>query len=210
MRNIILIMAACALLNSARAQKIVEKHIDFTSKKGVALNLQITDSILIRTWKKNEVFAKASVNINDNKDNDVYETIFDESGNRVQIKADFRSGYFNGKKNCCESRIAWAIYLPENTEVSVETINGNITISGVTSKIKAHTISGFIDVGVPAGKKADLEFKTISGNIYTNHDIALDGEKAMVGEEISKKINGGGVPINLETISGNIYFRRSN
>lgn len=209
MRTLFVILTWCAVMNGIQAQKIIEKHISFAQKNALELNLQITDSINVHTWNKNEVYAKASVNINENKDNDVYETSFGETGDRVVVKANFRSDYFKGKKHCCESEISWDIYLPENAQVSIETINGNIVITGKTSQIKAHTISGFIDLSIPAEKKADLEMKTISGNIYTDVAMTNSGKKRIAELHISDKLNGGGVPINLETISGDIFFRKA-
>lgn len=209
MRTFFVILALCAVMDGIQAQKIIEKNISFAQKNALELNLQIADSINVHTWNKNEVYAKASVNINQNKDNDVYETSFDESGDRVSIKANFRSDYFKGKKHCCESEISWDIYLPENARVSIETINGNIIITGKTSQIKAHTISGFIDVSISAEKKADLEMKTISGNIYTDIAMATSGKQRIAELKINDKLNGGGVPINLETISGDIFFRKA-
>ena len=74
---------------SAQAQQIIEKHIDFSGKESVSLKIQIADSINIQTWNKNEVYVKASVNINENKDNAAYETSFDETGNTRCRKGKF-------------------------------------------------------------------------------------------------------------------------
>jgi len=192
----------------ANAQKLIEKHIDFTQKTNIVLDLQIADSIKINTWNKNEVFAKASININENKDNEIYLTTFDNSGSEVTIKAKFKQDYFKGKNNCNKSDIYWEIYIPENTRFSIKTINGDIIIDGKTSEIDANTISGFIDLTVPESKKADLSFKTISGTIYSNHEFKLTTKKHFATSEIKENINGGGNYINLETISGDIYFRK--
>jgi DUF4097 and DUF4098 domain-containing protein YvlB len=92
----------------------------------------------------------------------------------------------------------------------VETINGNISISGKTAEIRAHTISGFIDIGVAADTKADLKMNTISGTMYTNFDFQQDkGLRHVGGNSVKTILNGGGErSIDLETISGNIYFRK--
>ena len=143
-------------------QKVIEKRMSFDNKNKVVLDLQITDSINIQTWNKNEVYAYATVNINDNKDNDAYETSFGEAGDNVEVVAKFKKDYFKGKNNhCCDDNIAWKIMMPENAELSVKTINGNIIIIGKVTTVKANSISGFIDLGIPSDKKADLELKAI-------------------------------------------------
>jgi hypothetical protein len=194
-----------------QAQKIIEKHMDFSGKGSITLKIQIADSIDIQTWNKNEVYLKASININDNKDNEGYSTSFDEAGNEVLVNANFVDKYFKGRKNCCnESAIYWVVYLPEKARFSVETINGNVTIKGQTSEMKVKSISGYIDLSVPATKHADLDFSTISGSMYSDLNISTTDKRSSIPMKIIEKLNNGGTPIKLETISGDIFFRKSN
>jgi|WetSurMetagenome_2_1015567.scaffolds.fasta_scaffold33803_2 hypothetical protein len=198
----------CALMN---AQQIIEKHIDFSGKESVSLKIQIADSIRILTWNKNEVFVKASVNINENKDNESYITSFDESDNKVTVDAKFRDKYFKGRNNCCNNTdIFWQVYIPEKTRFSVETINANITITGQTQAMIVKSISGYIDLEVSENKQADIDFSTISGTMYSNHKLALNKLHSGIPSKIIEKLNNGGDPIRLETISGDIFFRKSN
>ena len=207
MKKLIFILVLAMSIHQARAQKIIEKHIDFSQKTNVVLNLQIADSIKISTWNKNEVYAKASVNINENKDNEAYLTSFEENGKDLKIDAHFKKDYINRKNNCLSSEITWEVFIPENIFLSVETINGNIIIEGKTSDIKVHAISGFVDLAVPSNKKADLCFKTISGTIFSNHNFASNSKGNSNFPKVIERMNGGGSSINLETISGNIFFR---
>jgi hypothetical protein len=207
--TILVVMWLC--FASARAQQIIEKHIDFSGKESLSLKIQIADSINVQTWNKNEVYLKASVNVNENKDNDAYVTSFDETGKTVIVNANFRDKYFKGKKNCCnETDIYWQIFIPEKTKFSVETIDANVTITGQTREMNVKSISGYIDLTEPASKQADIYFSTISGRIYSNHELALNKLHSGIPMKITEKLNNGGDPIKLETISGDIYFRKSN
>jgi hypothetical protein len=198
-------------IGTIHGQQKIEKHMSFSGKGSLVMDIQISDSIKIHTWNKNEVFVTASISINENKDNDAYETSFDDSGNSVVIKSKFRNNYFKGNDHCCvKSEIYWEVYMPENTDFTVETIDGNITITGKTDKMKIKSISGFIDLAVPATQSADLEFSTISGTIYSNHDLKYRTMHSGIPSEINGKLNNGGSLINLETISGDIFFRKSN
>lgn len=193
------------------AQQIIEKQLEFSGKESLSLKIQIADSINIQTWNKNEVYVKASVNINENKDNEAYKTSFDESGSSLTINAKFKDNYFKGKNNCCNNTdIYWQVFIPEKTKFSVETINANITITGQTREMRVKSISGFIDLAVPANKQAVLDFSTISGRMYSNHEFALNKMHSGIPLKIFEKLNNGGDPIKLETISGDIYFRKSN
>lgn len=207
-KGLILIMILLCS-GAVRAQQIIEKHMDFSGKEEVTLNIQIADSISLKTWNKNEVYVKASVNINDNKDNEAYETSFGESGKNLLVKAGFKDNYFKGKdNNCNKAEIYWQVFIPEKTKFSIETINADITINGLTTDMNVKSISGFIDLAVPADKQADLDFSTITGTMYSNHKLALKNNSG-IPSRITDKLNNGGVPIKLETISGDIYFRKS-
>jgi hypothetical protein len=220
MKNILTILILCAWAQTIAAQKVIEKNFDFSQKKMVAMDIQIADSITIITWNKNEVYVKASVNVNDNKNNEDYKVSFDESGEAVSIRSKFEFAKGrnccgdSGNCNCncnCNSRITYEVYMPENAGFSVETINGNISISGKTaSRIRAHSISGFIDLTVAPDTKADLKMNTISGTMYTNFDFQKERNLRHVGgSSISTNLNGGGErKIDLETISGDIFFRK--
>jgi hypothetical protein len=211
MKTITILVVMLLCFSTVKAQQIIEKHIDFSGKDFLSMKIQIADSINVQTWNKNEVYLKASVNINENKDNDAYITSFDEDGKTVAVKANFKDNYFKGKKNCCnETDIYWQIFMPEKTKFSVETINADITITGLTREMNVKSISGYIDLTEPSTKQADIDFSTVSGRMYSNHAIALSKEHSGIPLKINEKLNNGGDPIRLETISGDIFFRKSN
>lgn len=213
MKNIVILLMLCLLSCFTHAQKIVEKHMAATPQQPVKLNIQIADSIRIITWNKNEVFAKASVDINDNKNNDVYLTEFNEKGNTIEVNAkfdDIKRSANNDSCNCnCNyrSKIYWDVYIPEKSDFSVETIDGNIIIEGNTEGIKAKSISGYIDLSFASARKADLKMSTISGTIYT--DLVMNNSsKRNDGNSVNTQFNGGGEDVDLETISGDIFLRK--
>jgi hypothetical protein len=211
-------MKTCTILTlfwlcfaSVEAQKITEKHIDFSGKESIDLNIQIADSINLQTWNRSEVFVTASVNINENKDNDAYIISFEETGKSVEITGKFKDQYFKGKNCCCcETDICWQVFVPERATLDIETINGNIAIEGETGEIHAKSISGFIDLSAPEDRKADIKFSTITGTIYTNHNLIAERSHTGIPVVIRESLNKGGSPVTLETISGDIFFRKSN
>lgn len=184
MKSYTVLVVVWLCFGSIEAQQIIEKHIDFSGKESISLKIQIADSINLHTWNKNEVYIKASVNINENKDNEAYITSFDEAANTVVVNANFRDKYFKGRNNCCNNTdIYWQIYIPEKTKFSIETINADITITGQTREMNVKSISGFIDLAVPVNKQADIEFSTISGRMYSDHELALDKLHSGILEE---------------------------
>jgi hypothetical protein len=221
MKKHILFALLCIGLSTTRAQKIIDKHIPFSPKDFVAMNFQISDSIRIMTWKKDEVYIHSSIDVNDNQDNDDYKMVFEESGQMVNVSAkletdNIRRRSKNDSSNdcccCCNYRthITHVVYVPENVDFSVETINGNITIVGNTAEIRAKSISGFIDLAIAQDRKADLKMHTISGTMYSNIELPVSRRiKQVGGGSVSAELNSGGKPIVLETISGDIFFRKA-
>jgi hypothetical protein len=222
----LLLSLLCIGFTAARAQKIIDKHIPFSPKDFVAMNFQISDSIRILTWKKDEVYIHSSIDVNDNQDNDDYKMVFEEAGQMVNVSAkletdDIRrrhsksdSSDKNDCYNCCcccnyHTHITHVVYVPENVDFSVETINGNITIVGNTAEIRAKSISGFIDLAIAPERKADLKMHTITGTMYSNIELPASRRiKQVGGGSVSAELNSGGKPIVLETISGDIFFRK--
>src|ERR1700755_1532339 len=92
MKNSIIIALLClGLLPATQAQKIIEKHLNSSSNGFVSMNFQISDSIRIITWNKNEVYVKSSINVNDNENNDDYNMVFDETGGTINIQGKLES-----------------------------------------------------------------------------------------------------------------------
>lgn len=209
MKKVIISTVALLIFSLSNAQVRIDKHLDFSGKKTVKLDIQIADSIKIRTWDKSEVYVNATISINDNRDNDAYETSFSETGDVLVVKAEFRDGYFTGKENgCVETDIFWEITIPAQSKLSTESINADITITGDTGPMDIRSISGFIDLTVPEKRKANLDFSTLTGTIYSNHQVKSDASGNDITSHVKYSMNTGGDLIRLETISGDIYFRK--
>jgi DUF4097 and DUF4098 domain-containing protein YvlB len=107
---------------------------------------------------------------------------------------------------------------------AINTISGNLEV--VFDKVSQSeptslaSVSGFIDVTVPASEKASFEINTITGNVYNNLELksnAADKEKdnRAMGMNLvnqhggnSFTLNGGGQKVYLKGVSGNIYLRK--
>jgi hypothetical protein len=214
MKNYLITISLCLLYSTAMAQKIIEKHISYNQGKSIRLDIQFADSIRIIPWEKSEVYVRATVNINDNKDNDLYIWTFDDGNSEIEVTAKLEEKQLSSRnrQDCCcnQMEVYTEVYIPENARYSVETINGNLILAGKGPDIRAKTISGFIDMTVPGTSGADLEFKTIMGTVYTNFELPSPGKRHSGTTDFDLSVNGGGRPVSLETISGNIYLRKGN
>ncbi|TDW96412.1 DUF4097 family beta strand repeat-containing protein [Dinghuibacter silviterrae] len=216
MKTLITLLLLTAGSAAARAQtpRLVDEHVPLGAGGHVKLDIQIVDSIQVVTWDKNEVWVKGSIDVNDNKENDKYVVTFDKSPDKVEVKTRLEKIEENKGCNCnCNNvQAAFTVYVPAGTDVSIETINGNITITGQTGAVRAHSISGFVDMAVNPAQKADLKFRTISGNMYSNLNLEVQDKHYLhqVGGNVVTTLNGGGgKSIDLETISGDIFLRKA-
>lgn len=217
-------MATCLWILATEAQKVAEKHMPCTAGKLIVMNFQISDSIRIITWNKAEVYIRSTIDIDSNKDNEAYKLRYEEIGDNISINGKLETDGENGcghnwhnNRNCncccsCQSQITHEIYIPEGADISVETINGNIVLSGNIAGIRAHTISGYIDLALSPVRKADMKMSTISGTLYSNFEFPNSAGhlRHVGGNALDTQLNGGGgKPIELETISGNIFLRKA-
>jgi len=94
------------------------------------------------------------------------------------------------------------------------TISGNIDITfGTLNTQKPFaitSISGEIDITLPSKLAADIEMGTITGSIYSDFDFSNTSKdlKQVGGNQLNYKLNGGGTPIKIVTVSGIIYLRK--
>lgn len=118
-------------------------------------------------------------------------------------------------------------------EVEVQTLSGDLDLFDVTGPIVANAISsdinvtisdlsqasptsinatsGDIDLSIPAKSKGTFKFHTLSGGVYTDLDFDLgekEGTSLIMGNSSTGRLNGGGVEVKLNCISGDIYVRK--
>ncbi|GAB3327652.1 hypothetical protein GCM10027299_28570 [Larkinella ripae] len=120
-------------------------------------------------------------------------------------------------------------------DLEIKTTNSPITLKNVSGPVVANTthgevnvvfanlsqekptsittISGDVDVTLPANAKTNMKLRSIDGEMYTDFDLGLksarDGLSKVGGaRNIEGSTNGGGVEIQLNTIGSNIYIRK--
>jgi len=83
--------------------------------------------------------------------------------------------------------------------------SGSIKAEGeATGEWVVHTGSGSIQLRLPQNASFDLNAHTGSGSINLNHPVTVQG--SIGKKEVRGKVGGGGVPVEVETGSGNIVI----
>lgn len=119
-----------------------------------------------------------------------------------------------------------------NADVKLTKCTGPFTVNSISGSVEADfstlnadaptslaSVSGMIDVSIPADRKASIEISNITGNVYNNLNLESssagkkDGRAEGLGSikhggDTNYTLNGGGQKIILNSVSGNIYLRK--
>lgn len=101
--------------------------------------------------------------------------------------------------------------------MTIKTVHGDIEAS-LSPNLKSPTsivsVHGHVDVALPVTMKASLRMKTVYGEIFVDPDFKLEIEKSgdkmvkISSDDVSGKINGGGLEIVLSSTHNNVYLRK--
>ncbi|GAB4022926.1 DUF4097 family beta strand repeat-containing protein [Spirosoma koreense] len=232
MKKTLYLLLFTLLVGPAFAQKIIEKNLPVAPNQLVNLNLKFADSIQVRYWDKPTVSVRIEVTVNGGRLNDAFTVTTNSTAQEVSLKTDFdKEMTKQGKaEDCPDQRYSWSsdrdgqrswvcsdinyqVFLPKQAQLQLETINGNIDIKGAMGPVFAKTISGYVDMSWPGSKGANVAMKTITGEVYSDMTIDFKTKKQknpIVGYLLEGTVNGGGPAVRLESISNNVYLRKTN
>lgn len=196
------------------SQKVITKKLDVNGKSA-AMKFDFADTISVEAWNKDFVDFEVIVNIDENRYNDYYALAVDENSGEIELteKVDFKGiEKLKGAKKSCNinPEINYKLKIPANLEFSLKTISGKIVLVGAQGKISINSVSGFIDYAIPAASKARIELSTITGEVYSN--VKFDQAQTRTMDWVTTKqnlsLNGGSIPVELKTVSGDIFLRK--
>jgi hypothetical protein len=115
-------------------------------------------------------------------------------------------------------------------DVAITVASGSIQLSDVNGAVEARTISGDmsavfnsiapdrpikflttsgdVELEIKPDLNADLKAQTISGDIEIDGSFGIEVAKQMVGRRASGRIGNGGLPLTVETVSGDIRITK--
>ena len=235
MKSLYLFIGLLLTINNLSAQKKVTENASSNHINNVYVNLKFANNIVVKNWNKKEISVEATVNLDDNKHNEYFSFKAENIDDTYKITSDygeyfkkFRSYTTSDDNKTLTSRnrdiVNYVIYVPNNMQLKVKSISGdvnadnfvgilkldlisgNITIKKHSKEMQLKTISGDIDIYVADAK---LEAKTLTGGVYSDLEIDFDKNKKQgFGSKIVTTINNGTAFLKLNTISGDIFLRK--
>lgn len=226
MKTLTTMILTLLIFTGLQAQRIVEESHPVDSNTEVHLEFDFADEINIQSWNKNEVYVKATVQLNDGELNEKFKFNVKKSKDYLYLESEIE----DLKNMHCQTIIIedgdttiingigtrivinFEVFLPGGQELTVETINGDLVIKGMNGPLDLSTINGDIDLFIAENQGADLEMETINGTMYTDLDMQITNKKGSmckVGGDVHTKLNGGGLAIQLSTINGTMFLRKN-
>ena len=102
--------------------------------------------------------------------------------------------------------------------IVANTVSGNIEVvfTKVNQSKPSHlsSVSGYVDVSMPADTKAKLAMSSVTGEIYSDLDIKFPTDEKAKNLPIVRRnpsnasLNGGGVEMTVKSVSGDLYLRK--
>ena len=189
----------------------------------MTLNLKFAESIIIKPANTNTLKLETQFTYDSEELLQVHNQQVEQSSGVLRINTDYKESLMKQNDLYCFScqeksytadpcrcfKISFVIYAPENVQLNLETISADIEVLNYKGDVNAKTISGFLDYSLDAKTGTDLLFKSVTGEIYTDFDINLDRKSTAYSKSVKTEINGGGASICLETVSGDIFFRKN-
>ncbi len=188
-----------------RAEGLKPNYSNGTDNTGIGLELeksgnQISVRCLLPITKRAEYTMKVPYNL----------AIMAESGcertNSISIQ---------NMKNEIEIKTCHSISLSDVTgPLVLSTVAGGIDIEytkvNSDKPVSINSVSGNIDITIPALTPADMEIRTITGKVSSDFDFPSgDGDMKQVGgKTYSYALNGGGVDYTIVSVSGNIHLKK--
>jgi hypothetical protein len=101
--------------------------------------------------------------------------------------------------------VEFRVLVPKGVKVNVETVNGEVSVDGVTSDVNAETVNGEVDVTTTGGR---VNASNVNGNVRARLGrIESDGDMQFetVNGSVIVEFNGDfGGDVDLETVNGSL------
>ena len=185
MKRLILFIGLLFIVNRLSAQKRVTASERHSGIDEVFVHVKYANTIEIKNWDSNEISVQATVNINNNRQNDYFSLKTDQIGGTYTVTSDYGDffkeygnycyyNYFrddcdngdnNGENKCnCNNKLVinYVIYVPDSTALRVKSITESAQIESYTGSLELDFISGNIDI---KKHSKNMWLKTISGDI---------------------------------------------
>ncbi|GAA4351048.1 DUF4097 family beta strand repeat-containing protein [Kangiella taiwanensis] len=197
-------LGIASLAVMANESKDYSKTYEFSSSGSINLD-NINGNISVSGWDKDEILLEYTVTADDADDIDNIKVEVKHSNDDFDVEVDINSGGFmNWGGN--SGQVSFSLKVPQGASLdSIESVNGNIRIEGVTGEIKTETVNGKIMI---KNASQDVKFGTVNGNVEVHLD-QLSSSSRVKGDTVNGDIEvylpeNDGFELRTETVNGDL------
>lgn len=184
-----------------------EETFSFKLDDGGRFSLSnVNGSVVVTGGGDDSVEIIATKKADNQKDLDKIEIEITNSPDEIVVETELgKSDRWYSRGNNSGS-VKYEVIVPEGTRLeSVETVNGNVNISGVSGKVVSESVNGDLEVSDLAG---DVGLSTVNGSIEAEFS-RLEGQQRVKVETVNGRVTiylpeNVDVDINADTLNGGI------
>ena len=206
-----LIFAMVLLASGSLFASVTEEEtFSYTLDDGGRFSISnVNGSITVTGTRGNNVEIIAFKKADNQEDMDNIEIEISHSASEIVIETEIAksNGWFSfGNKS---GQVKYEITVPEGTMLdSVDTVNGDVNISGVSGKVVAESVNGGIDVSDLVN---DANLSTVNGSIDAEF-VRLEGQQSVKAETVNGRVSvtlpeNADVAVSADTLNGSINGR---
>jgi len=211
-RSLVLAVALFAS-GSVFASVTEEETFSFTLDDGGRFAISnVNGSITITGEAGNQVEIVATKKADNQKDLDNIEIEISHSASEIVVDTEVGDSdkWFSFGNNSGEVR--YEVTLPAGTVLdSVDTVNGDVNISGVSGEVVAESVNGDLEI---SGLADDAALSTVNGSIEAEF-VKLEGQQRVKAETVNGRVTiilpaDADVDVSADTLNGGINARDFN
>ncbi|MDH3902246.1 MAG: DUF4097 domain-containing protein [Xanthomonadales bacterium] len=204
------IVFAIALLVSGSlfASVTEEETFSFKLNDGGRFSISnVNGSIVVAGGSGDSVEIIATKKADNQKDLDKIEIEISHSDDEITVETELGDSDRWYSRGSNSGSVKYEVIVPEGTELdSVDTVNGNVSISGVSGKVVAESVNGDLDISDLAG---DVGLSTVNGSIDAVFSV-LEGDQRVKAETVNGRVTlklpeSADVEISADTLNGGIH-----
>lgn len=187
-----------------------EETFSYPLSDGGSLSISnVNGSISITGGSGNTVEIVATKKADNQKDLDKIEIEISASADEIVVETELGDSDKWYSHNSNSGSVNYEVIVPAGTMLdSVETVNGGVTISGVTGNVVAESVNGGLELKDLAG---DARLSTVNGSVEAEFS-RLEGQQRVKAETINGRVTiklpeNADVEIKADTLNGGINGR---
>ena len=211
MKSSLLTMAVVLLASSSLFASVTEEEtFSYTLDDGGTFSVSnVNGSINVTGGSGNTVEIIATKKADSQKAMEKIDIEITHSASEISIETELGDSDKWYSFGSTSGQVKYEIIVPEGTVLdSVETVNGDVTISGISGKVVAETVNGSLEISDLAD---DVSLATVNGSVEADF-AKCEGQQRIKAETVNGRVTitlpeDADVEISADTLNGGINGR---